>query len=86
MINKIATTVASFALRNVGNTAIDKTVQKFNEPYRQFKQEIFGIKPLNVGEDKSMRCYKAMPYDSTGFCQKVFEYEINKYHKTGKYK
>jgi len=30
--------------------------------------------------------YIALPDDSTGFCRKVFEYEIDKYHKTGKYK
>ena len=86
MMNKIATGVASFALRKIGNATIDKTVQRFNEPYRRFKQETTGIKPLNVGEDESMRCYRAMPYDSTGFCKKVFEYEIDKYYKTGKYK
>ena len=85
-MNKIVTSLGSYALRKVGNTAIDKTFQKINEPYRRLKHETMAINPLNVGEDKSMRCYRALPNDSTGFCRRVFEYEIDKYHKTGKYK
>lgn len=86
MISKIATKVGSFALRKISNTAIDKSVQKLNKPYGEFKREIMQIKPLNIGEDKSMHCYRTMPNDTSGFCKKVFEYEIDKYHKTKKYK
>lgn len=86
MINKIVTRVGSYALRKIGNATIDRTFQKINDPYRKLKKETRTINPLNVGEDESMRCYRAMPDDSTGFCRKVFEYEIDKYHKTGKYK
>ena len=63
-----------------------KLFKKLNKPYGEFKREIMQIKSLNVGEDKSMHCYRTMSNDTSGFCKKVFEYEIDKYHKTKKYK
>ena len=86
MLNKIVTTLGSYALRTVSNTLIDKSVQKINRPYNNFNRKLKGISSLNVGEEESLRCYKYIPHDSTGFCRRVMEYEINKYNKTGKYK
>ncbi|MBR5599610.1 MAG: hypothetical protein IKW39_06180 [Alphaproteobacteria bacterium] len=45
-----------------------------------------GSKPLNVGEEESLRCYKAMPYDKSGFCKLVGDKARYDYHHPWKSK
>ena len=82
MMNKIAQVAFKTVAKKTGSTILQKAVW----PLEKLDKEWSGGRPLNVGEDESMRCYRAMPKDSTGFCKKIMEYEANKYRKTGKYK
>ena len=82
MLNKIAQAALKTVAKKTGSTVLQKAIW----PLERLDKEWSGGRILNVGEDESMRCYRIMPNDSTGFCKKVMEYEIKKYHKTGKYK
>lgn len=82
MMNKIAQTALRTVARQTGSTLLQKTMW----PLERLDKEWRGGRPLNVGEDASMRCYRAMPNESTGFCRKVMEHEINSYRRTGTYK
>ena len=82
MIHKAARTALRYVARKTGSNLLQKTIR----PLERLDEEWSGGRYLNVGEDESMKCYRAMPNESTGFCKKVMEYEINKYRKSGKYK
>lgn len=84
MVSRIVTTIGRSAIKKIGNTAIKKTVEKFDKPYSTFNREIFGIKSLNVGEHEELDCYRQYPNASSG-CVDVGNKVRNNYHNTGKY-
>lgn len=84
MVSKIITTAGRYAVKKISNKTINKVVEKINEPFAAFNREILGIKPLNVGEDEEMACYRQYPNDTTR-CRAVGDRIREEYHRTGKY-
>lgn len=60
MVSKIATTAGKFILKKVGNA----TAKKYIDTYDYISDRILmGAKPLNIGEDEEMACYRQYPND-----------------------
>lgn len=85
MITKTIPTIGRYAAKKIGNKAIDKAVQKIDEPYKKLKYEAFAIKPLNVGEKETIKCLQN-PHNSLDYCKSVGDKVRKTYHKTRKYK
>ena len=82
MVSKIVTTAGKFVAKKIGNA----TAKKYVDTYNYITDRNFaGSKPLNVGEE-ALRCYKAMPYDKSGFCKSVGDKARYDYHHPWKSK
>ena len=81
MINKIATSVGKFVAKKTGN----KAVEKISEPYEKLNRTAYGIRPLNVGEEETIKCLQN-PRNSLSNCKSVGTAARRIYQKTGKYK
>ncbi len=68
MVNKLVTKGAKFVARKVGSKILENTIDTLDYLNDRIGM---GAQPLNVGEDETVRCYKAMPYDQSGFCENV---------------
>ena len=84
MVSKIVTSVGRYAIKKIGNNAINKIVEKIDETFAAFNREILSIKPLSVGEDEEMACYRQYPNDTTR-CRAVGDRIREEYRRTGKY-
>ncbi len=63
------------------------TAKKYVDTYNYISDRNFvGSKPLNVGEEDALRCYKATPYDKSGFCKSVGDKARYDYHHPWKSK
>ena len=83
MVSKVVTTAGKFVAKKVAN----KTMKKVFDTYDYISdRNLAGSKPLNVGEEESLRCYKAMPYDKSGFCKLVGDKARYDYHHPWKSK
>lgn len=77
MVSKLVTTIA----RKVGGKALEKSAEKLSDTYDYVSDRVrWGIKPLNMGEEESLNCYKYMPQDKTGFCDSVGNSKREQYH------
>lgn len=85
MASKAIATIGGYIAQKVSNKTVDKAMQKISKPYERLKREIFGIKPLNVGEKETIKCLQN-PNNSTYYCKSVGDIARKNYHKTGKYK
>ncbi len=87
MVNKFIISAGKYAVKKIGNTAINKTMENIFDTYDYVTDRIgTGSKPLNIGEEDSLRCYKAMPYDKTGFCKAVGDKARYNYSHPWKFK
>lgn len=84
MVNKIVTNLGRYVVKRIGNKVINKMVEKIDEPFAAFNREILGIKPLNLGEDEEMACYREYPHDNVR-CQAIGNEIREEYRRTGKY-
>ncbi len=84
MVNKLATSVGRYAVKKIANKFLDKAVERISKPYERLKREVFGIKPLNVGEKELIQCLQNKK-NSSNYCKSVGEKVRKVYHKTGKY-
>ena len=84
MVNKLATSVGRYAVKKIANKSLDKAVERISKPYERLKREVFGIKPLNVGEKELIQCLQNKK-NSSNYCKSVSEKARKVYHKTGKY-
>ena len=85
MTNKAISKIGKYAAKKIGKKTIDKAIQKISKPYERLKREVFGIKPLNIGEKETIKCLQN-PNNSLNYCKSVGNTARKAYHKTGKYK
>lgn len=85
MASKAITTIGGYIAQKVSNKTVDKAMQKISKPYERLKREIFGIKPLNVGEKETIKCLQN-PNNNASYCKSVGDKARKTYHQTGKYK
>lgn len=60
MISKLVTTIAQKTItKKVAGKAFDKAIEKTSDTYNYVKDRVrWGIKPLNIGEEETLACYK----------------------------
>ena len=76
MVNKLVT----FAAKKAGGKTFEKTIEKASDTYDYIKDRIrWGIKPLNIGEDESLECYRKYPNDKTR-CKALGDKIRDNYH------
>ena len=80
MVNKLITTISRGVAKKTGS----KLVEKVSRPFEKLNQEVFGIKPLNIGERETVRCLQNR-HNSSDFCKKVGNKVRDNYRKTGNY-
>lgn len=83
MVNKFITKGAKFVAKKVGSKILENTIDTVDYVSDRIGM---GSKPLNIGEDESIKCYKAMPYDKSGFCENVGNRVRENYHHPWKSK
>lgn len=84
MVSKIVTTIGGFAVKKLGNATIKKAVEQVDKPFAAFNREVLGIKPLNVGEEEELSCFRQYPNDIKR-CEKLGQKIRDEYRQTGKY-
>ncbi|MBR4105758.1 MAG: hypothetical protein IKK52_00465 [Alphaproteobacteria bacterium] len=80
MVNKLVTTIGRSVAKRTGS----KLIEKINRPFEMLNQEVFGVKPLNVGERETLKCLQNS-HNSRDYCKKVGDKVRNNYRKTGNY-
>ena len=83
MVSKILTTGARFAAKKIGNKALEKASDTYDNMHRKAFQNTFGAKPLNVGEREFIDCLRTTGNRSQ--CERVAQKAVKQYRKTGKY-
>ena len=83
MVNKIVTAGVKFAAKKIGNKALEKISDTYDNIHRKIYQNTFGPKPLNVGEREYINCLRKVGNKSQ--CRKASQKAIREYHRTGKY-
>lgn len=83
MVSKIVTTGARFAAKKIGNKALEKMSDTYDNTKRKVLQNTFGAKPLNVGEQEFIDCLRTTGNRSQ--CEGVAQKAVKQYRKTGKY-
>ena len=84
MVSKIVTSVGRYAIKKIGNKTMEKAWDDYGNMKRKIINETLGVKPLNVGEDEEMACYRQYPNDTTR-CRAVGDRIRDEYRRTGKY-
>lgn len=83
MVNKLITTTGKMAAKKVAS----KTAEKIFDTYGYVADRTgIGSKSLDAGEEDTLKCYQAMPYDTTGFCKAVGNKARYDYHHPWKSK
>ena len=83
MVSKIVTTGARLAAKKIGNKALGKVSDTYDNLHRKAFQNTFGAKPLNVGEREFIDCLRTT--GNRAQCEKVAQKAVRQYRKTGKY-
>ena len=83
MVNKIVTMGAKFAAKKIGNKALEKLSDTYDNIHRKVYLNTFGPKPLNVGEREYIDCLQTSGNKSQ--CRNAAQKAVRQYHKTGKY-
>lgn len=83
MVNKIVTTGVKFGAKKLGNKALEKMSDTYENTRRKIVQNTFGAKPLNVGEREFIDCLRTTGNISK--CERMTQKAVRNYRKTGKY-
>ena len=68
MVNKLVTTAGMYAAKKIGSKTLDKAIETVSAPYRKGNQAVFGVKPLNVGERETVKCFQN-PHNILQYCK-----------------
>lgn len=85
MTNKLITMAGKYAAKKVRNKTVNKAMEKISEPYEKFKKEVFGIKPLNVGERETIKCLQNR-HNTLDYCKNIGNKVRKAYQKSVKYR
>lgn len=87
LLNKLKIFYLSIAGKFVAKKVANKTMKEVFDTYDYIAdRNLVGSKSLNIGEEETLRCYKAMPYDKSGFCKAVGDKARYDYHHPWKFK
>lgn len=85
MVNKLVSNAVVWGAKKLGNKALEKASETYDNFHQKILNESFLPKPLNVGEDEGLACHRYLPNKKEG-CP-AWENHIRKeYQRTGKYK
>lgn len=79
-MNKIIKELGKIALKKVKNKSVNKAMEKASETYKKIKNEVLGIKTLNVGEKETIKCFKNSR-NSVSKCKNIGNKVRKNYHK-----